>query len=183
MPGKFEVDARVRDGRWKDLPPGSGHYRAYIGSGEVYDLVGAIQFSILTFLGLREHHFLLDIGCGSLRGGRLFIPYLLPGRYFGIEPEQWLIEEGVTNEVGQDILRIKRPVFDNNPDFRLSIFNQEFDFILAHSIFTHASQQQIRGCLSESKKVMKSTSILAATFIQGEQSYTGSQWVYPGTVT
>lgn len=183
MPGKFEVDARVRDGRWKDLPPGSGHYRAYIGSGEVYDLVGAIQFSILTFLGLREHHFLLDIGCGSLRGGKLFIPYLLPGRYFGIEPEQWLIEEGIRNEVGKDLIDIKQPVLSNDRNFTLSAFDQQFDFILAHSIFSHASQQQIRTCLSEAKNVMGPASVFAATFVRGQQNYTGSRWVYPHCVT
>jgi len=142
-----------------------------------------MQFNLLTSLGLMEHHFLLDIGCGSLRGGKLFIPYLLPGRYFGIEPEQWLIEEGIKKELGEDIIRIKRPVFSNDNNFTLSTFNRKFDFILAHSIFSHASQRQIKRCLSEAKKVMKPTSIFAATFVKGEENYTGDEWVYPGCVT
>ena len=62
---------------------------------ENYDLSSALQFSLLTSLGLRENHTLLDIGCGSLRGGRLALMYLLPEHYYGIEPEQWLIEEGI----------------------------------------------------------------------------------------
>src|SRR3990172_12495843 len=100
-----------KDDFGKSLPIGSRHYRAYVGPPEKYDLVAASQFNLLTWLGLRESHFLLDIGCGSLRAGRLFIPYLLPGHYFGIEPEQWLIEDGIKNELGPDILRVKRPVF------------------------------------------------------------------------
>lgn len=53
-------------------------YRGYVGPEAQYDLMGATQFRLLCTLGLREHHTLLDFGCGSLRAGRLFIPYLLP---------------------------------------------------------------------------------------------------------
>jgi hypothetical protein len=164
------------------LNPGDHHYRAFVGPPEKYDLISSMQFNILTRLGLREHHYLLDIGCGSLRAGKLFIPYLLPGRYFGIEPEQWLIEEGVKSELGQDIIRIKRPTFSNNSNFTLSIFGKEFDFLVAQSIFSHASAKQIIRCLSEAGKVMHETSIFAATFVRGEENYAGDEWVYPGCV-
>ena len=71
-----------------DQPIGSRDYRAFVGSPETYDAMSALQFNLLTLLGLRDHSSFLDIGCGSLRGGRLFITYLLPGRYCGVEPEQ-----------------------------------------------------------------------------------------------
>ncbi len=66
------------------LKPGDPHYRAYVGPPLEYDLVGASQFRLLTTLGLRAGHRCLDLGCGSLRAGRLLIPYLDPGNYFGI---------------------------------------------------------------------------------------------------
>jgi SAM-dependent methyltransferase len=157
-------------------------YRAFVGPAEKYDLLSAMQFNLLTFLGLREHHFLLDIGCGSLRAGRLFIPYLLPGRYFGIEPEQWLIDEGINNELGEEMLRLKRPVFSNEAHFTLSAFDRKFDFVLAQSVLSHASQAQIERCLSEARKVMLPTSVFAATFMKGETNYAGEEWVYPGCV-
>jgi len=166
-----------------DSKEASQTYRGFVGPSDKYDLVGAMQFILLTFLGLREDDYLLDIGCGSLRAGRLFIPYLLPGRYFGIEPEKWLIDEAIKNEIGDDIVRIKQPVFSNDTTLTLSVFNQKFDFILAQSIFSHASQKQIRRCLSEARKVMKPTSIFAATFMKGETNYTGDEWVYPSAVT
>lgn len=159
---------------------GSHHYRAFVGPSEKYDIMAASQFNLLTSLGLREHHSLLDIGCGSLRGGRLFIPYLLPERYFGIEPEQWLIEEGIKNNLGESILEIKKPKFSNDMNFTLSGFNQNFDFILAQSIFSHASQNQIKRCLSEAKKVMTSSSRFVVTFVKGEKNYEVDKWVYPG---
>ena len=157
-------------------------YRGYVGPHEKFDLLSANQFNLLTFLGLREDHYLLDIGCGSLRVGRLLIPFLLPERYHGIEPEQWLIDEGIRNELGRDILEIKKPVFSNDDDFTLSIFNRKFDYILAHSIFSHASEQQIRKCLSEARKVMTPTSLFIATFAKGRENYFGNEWVYPGFV-
>lgn len=172
-----------KDRLGKDLATGSRHYRSFVGPPEKYDLVSAMQFNLLTFLGLREEHSLLDIGCGSLRGGKLFIPYLLQGRYYGIEPEQWLIEEGIKAELSGDLVRIKQPSFSNDSNFTLSIFNRKFDYILAQSIFSHASERQIRRCLCEAKKVMKPRSIFAATFVKGEQNYGGDEWVYPGIAT
>jgi hypothetical protein len=65
----------------------------------------------------------------------------------------------------------------------LSAFDQHFDFILANSIFSHASQAQITRCLAEAQKVMRPTTIVAATFLEGEDNYTGEDWVYPGVVT
>ncbi len=165
----------------KHLTPGSWHYRAFVSPPDKYDLVSALQFSLLVTLGLREEHFLLDIGCGSLRGGRLFIPYLLPGRYFGVEPEQWLIDDGIKNELGEDIINVKRPTFYNDRNFSFGVFNQKFDFILAQSIFSHAAQKQIEQCLAEVRKVMKPTTIFAANFVEGETNHTGESWVYPGS--
>ncbi len=144
--------------------------------------MSAVQFNLLTLLGLRESHSLLDVGCGSLRAGRLLVAYLLPGRYFGIEPEQWLIEEGIENEVGDDLIRLKKPLFSNDDNFTLSVFGRKFDFILAQSIFSHTSQAQIARCLSEARKVMKPASIFAATFNEGEHNYEGDSWGCHGSV-
>jgi SAM-dependent methyltransferase len=165
------------------LAPGAAHYRAWVGPPEKYDLVAAMQFNLLTALGLREHHYLLDIGCGSLRAGRLFIPYLLPGHYHGIEPEAWLIEEAIQKEIGRDLVHLKRPVFRHVADFSLTGFGRRFDYIVAQSIFSHTSQSQIRRCLKEARQVMGPESVFAATFITGKEDYDGEAWVYPGCVT
>jgi SAM-dependent methyltransferase len=157
-------------------------HRKFVGPPEKYDLASAGQFSLLTALGLREEDTLLDIGCGSLRGGRLFIPYLKPGKYFGIEPEQWLVDQGIETEVGRDLVALKKPAFANDTNFTLTTFGRKFDFMLAQSIFSHASQAQIRRCLSEAKKALEPEGIFAATFFPGAENYEGSEWVYPGCV-
>lgn len=167
----------------QSLPIGSHHYRAYVGPPEKYDLVGAMQFNLLTHLGLREFHYLLDVGCGSLRAGRLFIPYLLSGHYYGIEPQSWLVDEGLTQELGREILQIKRPVFSHDSNFNCHAFNQKFDFAVAQSIFSHASKSQIHQCLAEVSQTLQPTGVLAATFVAGKEDYQGERWVYPECVT
>jgi len=172
-----------KEGVEEVIPIGTKHYRAFVGPMETYDVIGAMQFNLLTSLGLRDFHYLLDIGCGSLRAGRLFIVYLRPHHYYCIEPEKWLVEEGIKNNIGKELIELKKPQFSYNKDFTCIIFNQKFDFILAHSIFSHASQKQIIRCLSEVEKCMKETSIFSATFVKGNSNYSGEKWVYPDTVT
>ena len=164
-------------------PIGSRDYRAFVGPPDKYDLVGANQFSLLVALGLREHHALLDVGCGSLRAGRLFLAYLLPERYFAIEPQEWLVREGVERELGADVLRVKRPRFSIDRDFTLGTFGRPMDFIVAQSIFSHAALSQVRRCLAEAAKVMRPRAVFAVTFCEGAEDYAGDDWVYPGCVT
>jgi SAM-dependent methyltransferase len=171
------------DNSGRSLPIGSHHYRAYVGPPENYDLVAAMQFNLLTNLGLREFHYLLDVGCGSLRAGRLFIPYLLPGHYYGIEPESWLIEEGIKNELGQDLLRIKQPVFSHESNFDCLRFDRKFDFVVAQSVFSHAARVQISQCFSNVEKCLQPTGVMAATFVKGTTDYQGERWIYPDCIT
>jgi hypothetical protein len=78
--GRDEAARRYGEG----LQMGDRHYRAWVGPPEDYDRIAALQVALLLCVGLRETHFFLDVGCGSLRGGRMLIPYLRPGRYFGV---------------------------------------------------------------------------------------------------
>ncbi len=169
------------DNNWIKKMRYSEDHREFVGPTHEYDLNAAIQFNLLTFLGLREYHTLLDIGCGSLRGGRLFIVYLLQGGYFGVEPEQWLVENALAKEVGKDLVEIKSPSFLYNRDFLFDGFNQKFDFIIAQSVFSHAPGWQIRKCMAGAAKFMKSKSIFAATYFDGFENHKGTEWVYPET--
>ena len=126
---------------------------------------------------------MLDIGCGSLRAGRLLIVYLRPERYCGIEPQRWLVTSAIRSEVGRDLIQLKRPAFDHGQDFRFTVFDRTFDFLLASSIFSHAAQAQIETCLSEARAVMKPSSILLASFVPGSANYDGDSWTYPATVS
>lgn len=165
-----------------NLRPGDSHYMAYVGYPAQYDFMGATQFRLLSTLGLRANHSLLDFGCGSLRAGRLFISYLDERRYCGIDPNKWLIEDAINNQVGKDLIAIKKPRFDYNSDFITNVFSQQFDFIIAQSIFSHAGRDLISTALHNFKESLKSHGLIAVTFIEGISDFKGSGWIYPGCV-
>ncbi|WP_242524366.1 methyltransferase [Methylacidiphilum caldifontis] len=165
------------------LKPGDHHYKAYVGHPDQYDFMGATQFRLLCALGLRAHHKLLDFGCGSLRAGKLFIPYLEEGNYFGIEPCEWLIEEAIKNEIGSDIIQIKKPHFDHNKDFKTDVFGVDFDYILAQSIFSHTGKDLIKKALKSFGLSLKPRGLIALTFIEGKEDFEAEGWIYPGIVS
>lgn len=142
-------------------------YRSGVGPAKLYDAIGAQQFCVMVRLGLREHHKLVDFGCGSLRGGRLFIPYLLPGNYYGIEPDEQLIRDGIKNELGVSILAVKRPNFYMFDDFKMSRIGIEADFILAQSILSHAGCDVLDTILKEASLILADNGRFAATFFEG----------------
>ena len=164
------------------LKPGDNHYMAYVGPPAQYDFMGATQFRLLSTLGLRANHSLLDFGCGSLRAGRLFLSYLGEGRYFGIEPNKWLIEDAINNEVGKDLIALKKPRFNHNSDFITNVFSQQFDFILAQSIFSHTDSDLISTALRNFNESLKPNGLIAATFVEGISDFDGSGWIYPSCV-
>jgi len=155
------------------------NYRAFVGKEAEYDRRGAVQFVVLTMLGLREHHYLLDIGCGSLRGGRLFIPYLLPGRYCGIDrPEtQPIVEEGLKNELGEG--GAKDPLFMYSDKFSFGGFGCKFDYILAQAVFCHITLAEISTCMEQARLVMKKESVFVVSFHAAEIDDKREKLTYP----
>jgi len=117
--------------------PGSDHYRSYVGPPGRYDLISAMVFNLLTSCGLRQDHKVLDVGCGSLRVGRLLIPYLNVGGYCGIEPNKWLVYDGLKNEVGLSQYKRKKPAFIFGDSFSSRNESFGFDYCFAQSIFSH----------------------------------------------
>ena len=165
------------------LKPGDQHYRAYIGPPEDYDLIAAMTFNLLTTLGLRQHHTLLDIGCGSLRIGRLLIPYLNRGKYFGIEPAEWLVAEGIEHELGKAVVQTKRPTFffTDSPSAIVEA-NTSYDFAVAQSIFSHCGLDLINGWLSAISRSLAQDGALIATFLPAEKDCSEIGWAYPQCV-
>jgi len=165
------------------LKPGDEHYRAYVGPPQDYDLVSAMVFNLLTILGCRQHHKVLDVGCGSLRNGRLLIPYLNKGNYTGIEPNKWLIEDGINYELGRGQVAIKSPLLFEGSSADVLGVDEMFDFAFAQSIFSHCGLDLIEQWLREVHPHLNEDGVFAATFIKGEQDFDGEGWVYPGCVS
>jgi SAM-dependent methyltransferase len=177
---------RLTDADARSLPPGAEDYMSFVGPSDQYDLMGATQFRLLTTLGLRDIHRVLDFGCGSLRAGRLLIPYLRRGGYHGLDPNAWLIEDAIDRQLGRDLVALKWPHFHTFDDFRADRCGTDFDFILAQSIFSHAGADIVETALRGFAKALAPSGLGLITALQpgqdGASEFFGSGWVYPGCV-
>ncbi len=161
---------------------GDKHHRAYIGSPDEYDLVSAMSFNLLTASGLRQHHRLLDIGCGSLRLGRLLIPYLNAQNYIGLEPNKWLVQDGLRYELGDSLIALRKPLFLFDTGLDDLDSNMRFDYVIAQSIFSHTAPDLLERWISDVSHRLLDTGVLFATVIEGVTPCEGSGWVYPECV-
>lgn len=167
-----------------ELRPGAPHYRAYVGPPVDYDLVAAMSLGLLATLGMRQQHQVLDIGCGSLRVGRLLIPYLNRGGYTGLEPNEWLVQDGIANEIGDDQVRIKQPSFVYAESAAgLIAEGRRYDFMLAQSIFSHTGPDLLERWLAEAAELLTPCGALVATFFPGDADTDRRGWIYPDCVS
>ncbi len=125
----------------------AGQHREVIGG--LWDQIGLLQLDFLRAQGLLPNHHMLDLGCGSLRGGVHFVRYLDAGRYHGLDSNQSLLDVGYETELAvvglQD--RLPRSNLFCNPDFFLPVEDGFFDIGIAQSVFTHLTFNSIRRCL------------------------------------
>ena len=135
--------------------------------------------------GLKPSHSLLDFGCGSLRVGRWLIEYLDADRYFGIDPETWLIEMAKLEEIPAEVWEAKRPTFDGNGDWKLDVFSVKFDYILISDVLLHSAHCQIDKVISGIGEALAPGGMCLIDIILPDETtickyhYEGDEWQYP----
>jgi hypothetical protein len=139
-------------------------YRSYVGG--FWDQLGQLQFDFLKKQGLRPSDVLLDIACGSLRGGRFFIPYLDRGNYLGIDKEPSLVEAGRKYEVTPEVWTARMPEILINDSFEFEKLSRRPTFALAQSLFSHLEPDDIERCLARLFPVAESGCRFFATFFE-----------------
>lgn len=152
------------NGYWKELTKediANKVHRDFVGG--LWSNLGQLQFEFLKQSGLQPHHKLLDIGCGSLRGGIHFIRYLERGNYYGLDINSSLIEAAKV-EIKQESLEDKTPHLLVDDQFTIGKFTEQFDFMLSISLFTHLPVNNIIRCLSEVRQNLKPQGKYFATF-------------------
>lgn len=132
--------------------------------------IGQMQFDYLIKHGLKPDMRMLEIGCGNLRAGRLFIDYLDSGNYYGtdISPDILLAAQKTVGEYG---LQRKMPYIALVSDLKLDFLpDDHFDLVHAHSVFSHSPLPVIDECLTHVGRIMTPGGIFDFTFDKTEGS-------------
>ncbi len=126
----------------------------------------------LTYLkehGLRPEHYLLDYGCGILRGGLQFVPYLQPGHYVGVDIAGTRLEQGrrLMDEAG--IAGDRYATFLVHDCSLKELGDRKFDYVWAHAVLMHMPEADIRALLSSLKKHLNPGAEFFFTFFPSEK--------------
>ena len=156
-------------------------HRNFIGGK--WEEIGQLQYDFLLKQGLQPQHKLLDIGCGCLRGGIHFITYLEEDNYYGLDVNASLIK-AAWHEVELANLNSKKPHLLVTDKFEIDRFEQQFDFVLSVSVFTHLPMNIIIRCLSQVQKNLAPHGKYYSTFFNAPSSAHTSQILHqPGGIT
>ncbi len=130
--------------------------------------IGQMQFDYLVGHGLKPGDRMLEIGCGNLRAGRLFIDYLDAGNYYGIDisPDILLAATDTVAEYG---LQAKMPRLTLVRDMDLLFLpDRQFTVVHAHSVFSHSPIEVIDECLRTVARILAPDGFFDFTFDRTE---------------
>ena len=131
--------------------------------GGRWELGSAGQIALLKRYGIEPRHTVLDIGCGSLRGGLNVIAYLDVGNYTGVDISEEILAAGRTflSEAG---LADKKPLLLHTDNLAFKeVEGHTYDYLLAISVLTHMPPEDIDMLFSNLHKVMHEKSVFLAT--------------------
>ncbi|MGH2864376.1 MAG: methyltransferase [Solirubrobacteraceae bacterium] len=119
---------------------------ALVGPPQVWEMKRRFQFEFLTSHGLQAHSRLLDVGCGTLRGGIPLIDYLDTGHYTGIEARSEVLREA-RKELAGAALEHKRPLLIHAERPSQVQLEAPVDVAWAFSVLFHMHDDIVVECL------------------------------------
>ena len=168
---RVNVKKKLRDlvRRIKALAmPRQERRQSLVGPAKLWRMKRDFQISFLKRENLKPAHYLLDIGCGTLRGGIPIIEYLDAGHYYGIESRKEVLDEGV-RELREAGLEDKRPKLLDSEDNALLTIDRKFDFAWAFSVLIHMSDDILDRTLHMVSKHLSSSGVFYANVNIGER--------------
>ncbi|MER6944174.1 class I SAM-dependent methyltransferase [Nonomuraea sp. NPDC000554] len=117
--------------------------------------LGRLQFDYMVEHGLKPEFRMLEIGCGNLRAGHLFIDYLNRGNYYGIDISPDILISAL-DKVAEHDLQDKVPHLTSVRDLRFAFLPDEyFDVVHAHSVFSHSPLYVIEECFANVGRILR----------------------------
>ena len=175
MSEKFDLAKAYRAwvGRKKDDPT-LGHDKAMQAAiGGEFEAFGLVEREMLIFFGLKPHHSVVDVGCGS---GRLAVPLSrwLKGPYLGIDLVPDLVDYARASCARADWR------FEVASGLTIPARDESADCVCFFSVLTHLLHEQSYIYLEEARRVLRPGGVIVFSFLEFEMPFHWS--VFAGTV-
>ncbi len=142
----MDVDADNRGGDGTAASRSAARH-ALVGPAGAWEQKRQYQVAFLRRMGLRPCQTLLDLGCGTLRGGIPLIDHLDPGHYVGVEVRPEVLAEGRL-ELAESGLEVKQPLLVDCADLSTLSLGRTFDVVWAFSVLIHMEDEILHGALA-----------------------------------
>lgn len=124
--------------------------------------MGPWQRELLIRLGLAPRDTLLDLGCGTLRGGLHLIQFLDSDRYTGVDPHPHLLA------IGRELV-MRAGLDDRRPALTelatLDASGSTYDWVLTQSVLNHLDEDQIVATIRRVSQVLGVTGRWVSTVL------------------
>ena len=148
-----------------------------VGPRGVWDQLAQYQFNILTGLGLKPEHSLLDIGCGPLTVGLKLIPYLKRGNYVGVDLRTEPLTEAY-RLIAKHSLVQQNPTIINSTTFgKEELPHRRFDYIWMSQLSCHLDDQLMINVFEQALSTMKPDSVFLFDVLDpGRTIHADAKW-------
>lgn len=164
--------------RWIVGKTGHTQRHSLVGPAALWQMKREFQTRFLRSAGLMPDHYLLDLGCGTLRGGIPIIEYLEPAHYYGVESRAHVLREG-QQELIESGLQGRLPQLVHADHLRDCDLGRCFDFIWAFSVLIHVTDEILDETLAFVKRHLSPDGIFYANVNIGDVSQDGRWQEFP----
>lgn len=126
---------------------GTGRRHATVGPAHQWKMKRRFQIGFLKKHGLSSQHRLIDIGCGTLRGGIPMIKLLDKGHYTGIEVREDVLELA-RDELRHAKLEYKEPNLIHCTGLSTLELEYQAEYIWAFAVLIFMDDDALNACLS-----------------------------------
>jgi SAM-dependent methyltransferase len=153
----------------KRFPSQKARRHELVGPAHFWKEKRAFQIDFLKRQGLAPTDTLVDIGCGTLRGGVPLIEYLDAGNYAGVDVRTE-VEGEARSELVENHLEGKSPALSFGQGLPELHLGRQFDCAWAFAVLFHLTDEHLEECFAFVREHLKPTGCFYANANVGQHT-------------